>query len=133
MDFWAKITHSLALSVELRQISLELEQKSSNSVQILGCEIRKLEPPQRKQSLALIMLSFSGSWYLQSRSISLNEDQEKIVRAKEALDAEREALKGDTRTLANLRSEHARLKEDFRSLFTGNCSWWLILEIQNLF
>ena len=52
-------------------------------------------------------------------SLSLNEDQEKIVRAKEALDAEREAMKGDTRTLANLRSEHARLKEDFRSLFTG--------------
>ena len=57
--------------------------------------------------------------FLQSMSLSLNEDQEKIVRAKEALDAEREAMKGDTRTLANLRSEHARLKEDFRSLFTG--------------
>ena len=78
------------------------------------------------------MLFFSVSWHLQSRSISLNEDQEKIVRAKEALDAEREALKGDTRTLANLRSEHARLKEDFGSLFTGNCSWRLILKIQNL-
>ena len=57
---------------------------------------------------------------LQSLSVSLNEDQEKIVRAKEALDAERESMKGDTRTLANLRSEHARLKEDFRSLFTAN-------------
>ena len=29
-------------------------------------------------------------------------------------------MKTDARTLANLRSEHARLKDDFRSLFTAN-------------
>ena len=54
---------------------------------------------------------------LQSLSVSLNEDQEKIVRAKEALDAERESMKGDTRTLANLRSEHARLNHQDHSKF----------------
>jgi len=36
------------------------------------------------------------------------------------LAAERESLRADARTLANLRSEHARLKDDFRSLFTSN-------------
>ena len=53
-------------------------------------------------------------------SVSLTEDQDKLVRAKEALDVERETLKTDGKTLSNLRSEHARLKEDFRSLFTSN-------------
>ena len=33
---------------------------------------------------------------------------------------ERENLRTDARTLANLRFEHARLKDDFRSLFTSN-------------
>merc|ERR1712013_795457 len=33
---------------------------------------------------------------------------------------ERETLKMDKKTLANLRSEHSRLKDDFRSLFTAN-------------
>ena len=57
---------------------------------------------------------------LQSMSVSLSEDQDNLLRAKEAIDLERENLKTDTRTLANLRSEHARLKDDFRSLFTAN-------------
>lgn len=30
------------------------------------------------------------------------------------------SLRADARTLSNLRSEHARLKDDFRSLFTAN-------------
>ncbi len=30
------------------------------------------------------------------------------------------SLRADARTLSNLRSEHARLKDDFRSLFTSN-------------
>ena len=53
-------------------------------------------------------------------SVSLSEDQDNLLRAKEAIDLERENLKTDARTLANLRSEHARLKDDFRSLFTAN-------------
>ena len=58
--------------------------------------------------------------YLQSMSVSLSEDQDNLLRAKEAMDVERENLRTDARTLSNLRSEHARLKEDFRSLFTAN-------------
>ena len=53
-------------------------------------------------------------------SLTLSEDQDDLLRAKEAMDVEREALRTDTKTLQNLRSEHARLKEDFRSLFTSN-------------
>ena len=53
-------------------------------------------------------------------SSSLTEDQNSLLRAKEAIDVEREGLRADARTLANLRSEHARLKDDFRSLFTSN-------------
>ena len=33
---------------------------------------------------------------------------------------ERESIRTDAKTLSNLRSEHARLKDDFRSLFTSN-------------
>merc|ERR1712152_127026 len=40
--------------------------------------------------------------------------------AKEAIDMESERIRTDAKTLANLRSEHARLKDDFRSLFTSN-------------
>ncbi len=47
---------------------------------------------------------------LQSMSLSLSEDQDAILHAKQAIDAERESLRADARTLANLRSEHARLK-----------------------
>ncbi|XP_059095121.1 girdin-like isoform X2 [Tigriopus californicus] len=57
---------------------------------------------------------------LQSMSLSLSEGQDTLIKAKEALDQERENLRADARTLANLRSEHNRLKEDFRSLFTTN-------------
>jgi len=57
---------------------------------------------------------------LQSMSLNLSEDQNSLIRAKEAIDLERENLRTDARTLANLRSEHARLKDDFRSLFTSN-------------
>lgn len=53
-------------------------------------------------------------------SMSLSEGQDNLLRAKEAIDMERETLRADTRTLSNLRSEHARLKDDFRSLFTSN-------------
>ena len=35
-------------------------------------------------------------------------------------DMERESIRTDAKTLSNLRSEHARLKDDFRSLFTSN-------------
>jgi len=57
---------------------------------------------------------------LKTMSLSLDEDQEKLFRAKEAIDMERESIRTDAKTLANLRSEHARLKDDFRSLFTSN-------------
>ncbi len=53
-------------------------------------------------------------------SMNLDEDQEKLMRAKEAIDMERESIRTDAKTLSNLRSEHARLKDDFRSLFTSN-------------
>ena len=53
-------------------------------------------------------------------SVSLSEDQNSLLRAKEAIDLERENLRTDARTLSNLRFEHARLKDDFRSLFTSN-------------
>jgi hypothetical protein len=47
-------------------------------------------------------------------SLSLNEDQEALLRAQEAITAEKESLRLDGRTLSNLRAEHARLKDDFR-------------------
>ena len=50
----------------------------------------------------------------QSMSLSLNEDQEALLRAQEAITAEKESLRLDGRTLSNLRAEHARLKDDFR-------------------
>lgn len=53
-------------------------------------------------------------------SMNLSEGQDDLLRAKEAIDAERESLRADAKTLSNLRSEHARLKDDFRSLFTSN-------------
>jgi hypothetical protein len=40
----------------------------------------------------------------------LNQGQEEILRAKESLDQERETLNMDKKSLANLRSEHSRLK-----------------------
>ena len=40
----------------------------------------------------------------------LNQGQEDIIRAKEAIDLERETLNMDKKSLANLRSEHSRLK-----------------------
>ena len=75
-------------------------------------------------------------------SSSLNEDQEALLRAKEAIDAEKESLRIDSRTLSNLRAEHARLKDDFRSvrvrctsgtythLVTN--SLWSVIQIVNL-
>ena len=84
---------------------------------------------------------------LKSMSMSLDEDQERLLlmlhyvivfykvylcfnlffssncrllKAKEAIDQERESIRTDAKTLSNLRSEHARLKDDFRSLFTSN-------------
>lgn len=53
-------------------------------------------------------------------SLSLTQSQDDLLKAREAIDVERENLRTDARTLANLRSEHARLKDDFRSLFTSN-------------
>ena len=44
----------------------------------------------------------------------------RLLKAKEAIDQERESIRTDTKTLSNLRSEHARLKDDFRALFTSN-------------
>ena len=47
-------------------------------------------------------------------SMSLSDDQEALLRAQEAINAEKESLRLDGRTLSNLRAEHARLKDDFR-------------------
>merc|ERR1711936_1377029 len=57
---------------------------------------------------------------LQEREGTVSQGQDDLLRAKEAIDMERENLKMDKKTLANLRSEHSRLKDDFRSLFTAN-------------
>merc|ERR1719434_50518 len=57
---------------------------------------------------------------LQEREGTVSQGQDDIVKAKEAIDKERQELKIDKKTLANLRSEHSRLKDDFRSLFTAN-------------
>merc|ERR1719225_848095 len=51
---------------------------------------------------------------------TVNQSQDDIIKAKEAIDKERQNLKMDKKTLSNLRSEHSRLKDDFRSLFTAN-------------
>ena len=45
---------------------------------------------------------------------TVNQSQDDIIKAKEAIDKERQELKIDKKTLANLRSEHSRLKDDFR-------------------
>jgi len=57
---------------------------------------------------------------LLEREGTVSQGQDDLLRAKEAIDQERENLKMDKKTLANLRSEHSRLKDDFRSLFTAN-------------
>ena len=54
---------------------------------------------------------------LKDRSETVSQGQDDIIKAKEAIDMEREALKMDKKTLANLRSEHSRLKDDFRYVF----------------
>ena len=45
---------------------------------------------------------------------TVHQSQDDIVKAKEAIDKERQDLKIDKKTLSNLRSEHSRLKDDFR-------------------
>ena len=57
---------------------------------------------------------------LQGMAETVSQGQDDIIKAKEAIDMERENLKMDKKTLSNLRSEHSRLKDDFRSLFTAN-------------
>lgn len=37
-----------------------------------------------------------------------------------SLEIEKESLKSDSRSLANLRAEHSKLKDDFRNLFTAS-------------
>ena len=56
----------------------------------------------------LLIISFPA---IHREKISgLNQGQEDILRAKEAIDMERETLNMDKKSLANLRSEHSRLK-----------------------
>jgi len=57
---------------------------------------------------------------LKDSAETVSQGQDDIIKAKEAIDMERETLKMDKKTLSNLRSEHSRLKDDFRSLFTAN-------------
>jgi len=57
---------------------------------------------------------------LRDSAATVSQGQDDIIKAKEALEMERENLQTDKKTLANLRSEHSRLKDDFRSLFTAN-------------
>ena len=51
---------------------------------------------------------------LKDSAETVSQGQDDIIKAKEAIDMERENLKMDKKTLSNLRSEHSRLKDDFR-------------------
>ena len=51
---------------------------------------------------------------LKDNAETFSQGQDDIIKAKEAIDMERENLKMDKKTLTNLRSEHSRLKDDFR-------------------
>ncbi|KAK8405973.1 hypothetical protein O3P69_006998 [Scylla paramamosain] len=54
----------------------------------------------------------------QQSTMSASEDD--LLKLREVLESEMTKLKSDSTTLANLRSEHSRLKDDFRSLFSAN-------------
>ena len=53
---------------------------------------------------------------------TVNQSQDDIIKAKEAIDKERQDLKIDKKTLSNLRSEHSRLKDDFRLVTLSSVS-----------
>ncbi|XP_068240760.1 girdin isoform X2 [Palaemon carinicauda] len=57
---------------------------------------------------------------LKERQNKMSAGEDDLLKMREALDAEMSKLKMDSNSLANLRGEHSRLKDDFRSLFSAN-------------
>eukprot|EP00096_Caligus_rogercresseyi_P012500 TRINITY_DN524_c2_g1_i2.p1 TRINITY_DN524_c2_g1~~TRINITY_DN524_c2_g1_i2.p1 ORF type:complete len:651 (-),score=188.86 TRINITY_DN524_c2_g1_i2:1125-3077(-) len=113
---WEKLKNELNHDKEALILDQERLQKLHDNLQLdyeKLCEEKKsqreVEKKMRKQIL-----------HYQNVTANLDEDQNALLKAKKAIDMDRESLRSDARTLSNLRSEHARLKEDFRSLFTSN-------------
>nr|XP_045601739.1 girdin-like isoform X2 [Procambarus clarkii] len=57
---------------------------------------------------------------LKERQSNMSASEDELLKLREALEDEMSKLKVDSTSLANLRSEHSRLKDDFRSLFSAN-------------
>ncbi|XP_071537129.1 uncharacterized protein Girdin isoform X2 [Panulirus ornatus] len=57
---------------------------------------------------------------LKERQSDMSASEDELLKLREALEEEMTKLKTDSTSLANLRSEHSRLKDDFRSLFSAN-------------
>ncbi|XP_047488647.1 girdin-like isoform X5 [Penaeus chinensis] len=57
---------------------------------------------------------------LKEKQNEMSAGEEDLLKLREALEAEMNKLKTDSTSLANLRGEHSRLKDDFRSLFSAN-------------
>ncbi|XP_069946272.1 girdin isoform X1 [Cherax quadricarinatus] len=57
---------------------------------------------------------------LKERQSDMSASEDELLKLREALEDEMSKLKADSTSLANLRSEHSRLKDDFRSLFSAN-------------
>ncbi|XP_042859655.1 girdin-like isoform X2 [Penaeus japonicus] len=57
---------------------------------------------------------------LKEKQSEMSAGEEDLLKLREALEAEMSKLKTDSTSLANLRGEHSRLKDDFRSLFSAN-------------
>ncbi|KAK3851153.1 hypothetical protein Pcinc_042174 [Petrolisthes cinctipes] len=57
---------------------------------------------------------------LKDRQSDMSASEDELLKLREALEDEMAKLKCDSTTLNNLRGEHSRLKDDFRSLFSAN-------------
>ncbi|KAG7164113.1 Girdin-like 1 [Homarus americanus] len=57
---------------------------------------------------------------MKDRQSNMSANEDELLKLREALEDEMTKLKTDSTSLANLRSEHSRLKDDFRSLFSAN-------------
>lgn len=106
--------------VDVARINMSLASKARECLQGPARPNIKVFPSFSRPTKSMLFDLILSIFVLQSMSLNLSEDQNSLIRAKEAIDLERENLRTDARTLANLRSEHARLKDDFRSLFTSN-------------
>ncbi|XP_050690799.1 girdin-like, partial [Eriocheir sinensis] len=57
---------------------------------------------------------------LKEHQNNMSASEDDLLKLREVLESEMSKLKSDSTTLANLRGEHSRLKDDFRSLFSAN-------------